>query len=186
MPRRKPFKAWSYLHVYNRGFHKQQLFFDKDDYEYFRNLFTKHLKKYTSISLIEHCLLPNHFHFVFLNKRYWFDVSNLIGKVLAGYSKYFERHCWKEKWMKLLEGPYKVKFLNNESYLNKCKFYVRYNAIKHGLVEDMKNWSYSSFKHKEVEKSKQSLKLIIKHFSQELEEDFEYEWEKGDGIIDAT
>jgi len=178
MPRRKPFPKREYIHVCNRGFNKQQLFFIEADYNYFLKLLFKHLKRYNGVELIEYCILPNHFHFIFLNKRYWFSISNLLAKVLAWYSKYFEWHCGKEKWKKLLEGPFIANVLDSEKYLDWCVFYVRHNAVKHWLVEDMKDRKYSSFQKVQNTERENNPKLVKIRFGQYKKWQIENEYMK--------
>jgi len=183
MPRRNPFESGTFYHAYNRGLNKTILFFYPEDYEYFIKLLFKLLKWYKWLELIEFCLLPNHFHLIFFNKRFWFDISRLIGRLCASYSKYIEYKYGKSKWVIIFEWRFKSKLLKDESYLNNCKFYVRHNAVKHWLVENMKDRKYSSHKESKTQEKSDHNKLIIKNFCQLFDSEFEYEWETEDENI---
>jgi len=58
----------TYYHIYNRGFNKQTLFYDEDDYQRFFNNLERYKQdeKYKSIKILSYCLLPNHFHFLII------------------------------------------------------------------------------------------------------------------------
>jgi len=51
-----------YYHIYNRGINSENLFIDKNNYEYFLNLYNKYIP--TIAESFAWCLMPNHFHFL--------------------------------------------------------------------------------------------------------------------------
>jgi putative transposase len=49
-------------HIYNRGDHRQQLFFSDENYIFFLKKIRDEWLKYGDI--LAYCLMPNHFHFI--------------------------------------------------------------------------------------------------------------------------
>lgn len=146
MPRRVEFQENSYYHVYNRWLNKQTLFFCAKDFERFLWYIALQQKKQKEyISLISYSILPNHFHFVFLNKKNWFALSEFIWQICASYGKYIWAKYWMQWTWKLFESRFKAKLLDNEEYLKQCIHYVEFNAVKHELVSDINQRIFTSF-----------------------------------------
>ena len=144
MPRRLEFQENCYYHIYNRWLNKQTLFFCWKDFERFLWYIVERNKKFNNrLSMISYSILPNHFHFVFLNKEQWFAISEFIWKITSSYWKYIGAKYW-IKW-NIFESRFKSKLLDNEMYLNQCIHYVEFNAVKHQLVEDINQWLFTSF-----------------------------------------
>lgn len=51
-------------HIYNQGNNWQKIFFQRRNYEFFRNKIKKHILPYGDI--LAYCLMPNHFHLMVL------------------------------------------------------------------------------------------------------------------------
>ena len=49
-------------HIYNRGINKGDVFFETKNYEYFMNLYAKHIDPVSDT--YAWCLMKNHFHFL--------------------------------------------------------------------------------------------------------------------------
>ena len=144
MPRRLEFQENCYYHVFNRWLNKQELFFCWKDFERFLRYIKEQQNCFKDqLSIISYSILPNHFHFVFLNKEQGFAISQFIWKITASYGKYIWAKYWK-KW-RLFESRFKAKLLDNENYLNQCIHYVEFNAVKHQLVQDINQWLFTSF-----------------------------------------
>ncbi len=50
----------TYYHIYNRGTNRENIFIEQRNYEYFLNLFSRHIVPVAE--LFAYCLLRNHFH----------------------------------------------------------------------------------------------------------------------------
>ncbi len=162
-----PFQTNTYYHIYNRGWNKQRVFFDKNDYNHFFDLITKYRKKeqFQNIVFIAYCFLPNHFHFILKeevktnesveNKEILHsgeetkNISEFMRYLLVSYAMYFNKRHGEEvkpeKKAPVFEGRFQSRIIGHEDYLNYVHTYVEYNAIKHGLVERPEDWPYSSF-----------------------------------------
>lgn len=146
MPRRIEFEENNYYHVYNRWRYKQELFHDKKDFQRFLWYISIYQEKCKDdISLISYSILPNHFHFVILNKTNSQKISYFIWNICASYTRYYKAKYTCNKGISFFESRFKSKLLDNEKYLNQCIHYVEFNAVKHQLVEDINQWLFTSF-----------------------------------------
>ena len=50
----------------------------------------------------------------------------------------------KVKWP-FFEWRFKAKIIDNEDYLMKCLAYVNYNALKHGIVDNISEYKWTSY-----------------------------------------
>ena len=67
-------------HIYNRGVNGETIFKEKRNYEYFINLYVKHIQPVADTYAF--CLLPNHFHSLG-------EIRDLTGlQDLSGFSHY--------------------------------------------------------------------------------------------------
>jgi len=55
-----PLRYDTYYHIYNRGVNRGNIFFEERNYEYFLNLYWKHIGQVADT--FAYCLLKNHFH----------------------------------------------------------------------------------------------------------------------------
>ncbi len=149
MPRREPFVAEQYYHVYNRWLDKQTIFFADKDYQRFLWYMHNHIEQYQdAIGLVAYCLLPNHFHFVIEAKQEGFALSQFVGKVCASYGKYlWAKYGMQWEGKTIFESRFKSKQLSDERYLQQCIYYVEHNPLKHQLVDriDQRAWRSESW-----------------------------------------
>ena len=62
MPSPSPLKPGQVYHIYNRGIDRCSLFVETHNYDYFLELYTKHVA--SVVDTFAYCLLPNHFRFL--------------------------------------------------------------------------------------------------------------------------
>ncbi len=102
------------------------------------------LKKFQEIQaeIIGWSILPNHYH-ILANVESLDSVSSVI-QSLHG----FTSHQWNQQ--DGLTGKRKVwyrfsgRLMRNETHLNQTLNYIHYNPLKHGYVEDVYEWPWSS------------------------------------------
>ena len=147
MPRRDPFEANTYYHIYNRWLEHQTIFFSDRDFQQFLRYIHENLEKYKNeIWLVAYCLLPNHFHFVVLNKTEWITLSRFVWNICVSYVRWYKtKHQITTKWQSYFEDRFKSKKLDSEQYLRDCINYVELNAIKHELVDDIQQRAFTSW-----------------------------------------
>ena len=155
MPKRSLDKGQFY-HVYNRGHNKQQLFFDRKDYERFYNNIPRYKEKFPHIQIPTWCFLPNHFHFIIYefnpdskNLEPGLEISKFMNRIQQSYAVYFNNK-YKESVKRglkspVFEGRFKAKIVEDNDYLYQLKHYIEWNAVKHEIVEKPEEWEYSSY-----------------------------------------
>ena len=152
MPYRKTtFERGIAYHVFNRWINKQTIFFSDSDFARFCTTVEHYLETFIWVHMISYCLLPNHFHFVLVaddQARGWIAadfISNFVGRIQQSYATYLSRK-FPEKFPKwpVFEWRFRAKTITDEGYLSQIQAYVNYNAVRHGIVENIKDWSWTS------------------------------------------
>ncbi|MBS8122025.1 transposase [Candidatus Vampirococcus lugosii] len=142
------FKLYPYIyyHIFNRGFEQQRIFYEHSDYDRFYKIILKYSKgDFSKIDLVSYCFLPNHFHFILISKSETENyISNFMRKIQQSYAQYFKAKYGTGKGP-VFDGRFKVKAIQDDVYLQKCFVYVNFNAIKHGIVDNINDWNYTSF-----------------------------------------
>ena len=144
-------------HLYNKGNNKQIIFFNDNNYIFFLKKIREEWLKYCHI--LTYCLMPNHFHFMILPNEdgckniiladkvtHIQNLSKAIGKTLSSYTKAINiqnkttgNHFQKKTQAKCLSE------LNTDEYLLTCFHYIHQNPLQAKMVNDLKEWQYSSF-----------------------------------------
>jgi len=96
-------------------------------------------------------ILPEHIHMVITPKRAT-DYPKIIGAIKAYFSRYYNdaneeqsnsRH--KKRYKAIWQKKYYEHTIRNEKDWHETMAYMQHNPVKHGLVDDVNNWEYSSF-----------------------------------------
>jgi REP element-mobilizing transposase RayT len=145
-------------HIYNRGNNRENLFRSRENYLYFLKLFSEHVAPV--VVVFAYCLLPNHFHFLLRLKSreeilgnpdltgFWKPVrSNRphqpFSNCFNAYTKAFNNRY--QRTGALFERPFGRKLVDSPRYFNNLVVYIHRNPQKHGLVDDFRDWPYSSY-----------------------------------------
>lgn len=158
-----PFTPNNIYHVYNQGNNKQPIFFKRQDYLIFLNLYKRLFSD--NCSTIAWCLMPNHFHFmIYADERcdakikqggiYLDPITNSIRKLLSGYARIFNnqyektgsvfRQKTKAKCLSEIKIKPDSKYLVKDYYVN-CFHYTHQNPFVAKLTERLEDWEFSSF-----------------------------------------
>ena len=162
MPSRKiitPILGGHYYHIFNRGVNRQGIFFNPSNYDYFLALMDKYLSDSDCVHVLAYCLLPNHFHLVVKIKdeiSYQNEdsvTSELaVGRVAVGQIRSMfiaytmAVNIQEKRTGALFESKYKRLEIEDDDYLRYVIFYTHYNPEKHGVVDDFKNYRFSSYR----------------------------------------
>lgn len=150
-------------HIYNRGNDKQRIFFNDENYIFFLKKVREEWIKYGNI--LCYCLMPNHFHFMFVPNEQackavlingkisdMQDYSKTIGKTLSSYTKAINNQnkttgnlFQKKTQAKCLSEISHNDQFNQHDYLITCFHYIHQNPLQAGLVKELRDWKYSSF-----------------------------------------
>lgn len=147
----KDFAGDSYYHLYNRGWNKQDIFLDAQDYAVFLSLLKRHLSKEPSVdkqqreyphlvkqvSVLSYCLMPNHFHLLVHNIESH-GIELLMRSVATSYVAYFNRKY--QRIGSLFQGRYKASLIDSDEYLQHISRYIHRNP------KDYTGYPYSSYK----------------------------------------
>lgn len=164
MSKPEPLRYETYYHIYNRGNNGETIFRHRENYLYFLKLYLKHF--YLMAEMFAYCLLPNHFHFVvwirskaeieaLVNQtlrvskveaktlRVLPTPSQAFGNLCNAYAKAVNKRYGRTG--SLLEHPFGRIPVTTDAYFYNLITYVHRNPQKHGIVDDFRDWPYSSY-----------------------------------------
>ncbi len=137
------YKPNSFYHIYNRGNRKAKIFYLEKDYETFRRLMYRYLKK-SRILLIVYCYMPNHYHFILKCGKDWEEIPHFMHSFMTGYALYFNRRH--QKIGRIFQGPFQVRRIIGKRDLNKTIEYIIHNpegsSVGTDLVESKYEWLF--------------------------------------------
>lgn len=127
-------------HVMLRGINKQQIFYEKEDYQFFISLLERY-KEPCGYELYAYCLMGNHIHLLIRegNEVSTGDIFRHIGSAFVyWYNIKYERvgHLFQDR--------YKSEPVEDESYLLTVFRYILMNPVKAGLCGKAEEYPYSS------------------------------------------
>ena len=141
MPRTARKKSCKQIyHVMLRGINKQQIFYEKEDYQFFISLLERY-KEPCGYELYAYCLMGNHIHLLIRegNEVSMGDIFRHIGSAFVyWYNIKYERvgHLFQDR--------YKSEPIEDESYLLTVFRYILMNPVKAGLCGKAEEYPYSS------------------------------------------
>ena len=141
MPRTARKKSYTQVyHVMLRGINRQQIFHDKEDYQYFISLL-KRYKESCGYQLFAYCLMGNHIHLLIQEGKETAlgDAFRHIGSAFVyWYNIKYERvgHLFQDR--------YKSEAVEDNAYLLTVFRYILMNPVKAGLCSNAEQYPYSS------------------------------------------
>lgn len=135
-----------YYHIYNRGINGYDIFPEDRNFDHFMKLYVKHVASF--FETFAYCSLRNHFHLLIRIKSQTevgssFDpskkFSNLFNAYAQGFNKTYSRTGG------LFETPFRRKRVEDMDYKRWLIWYIHANPQRHGLTDDFRGWSGSSF-----------------------------------------
>ncbi len=147
------FEPGKYYHVYNRSVDKKPMFKNEGNYAFFLKQYLAYLSPV--VETCAYALLGNHFHLMIRTKE-TFDlppsgeektthdtVSHQFHKFFQSYPMAFNKQH--ERTGTLFQTPFKRVLIDNDDYLTHMIYYIHANPQKHGLIDDFRNWKWSSY-----------------------------------------
>ena len=154
----------NYYHVFNRGCNRENIFFSKSDYNILLTKIKQSKDSY-NIELIAYCLMRNHYHFI-LYQVSDKPISNWLRDIFSGYVQRFNRKY--NRSGTIFERTAKPKLITNEKYLIDGIHYIHSNPFKHGIVDDPRDWKFSSLsEYLSEENGLISRKILENYFHQD-------------------
>lgn len=148
-----------YYHIWNRGNNRDNLFYSSRNYEYFIRLYAEYLDPV--VETYAFCLLPNHFHLL-VRTKYWFHqngetsetnentkkekmnpVSLAFQRFFAAYSQAI--NVQERRTGSLFQKPFKRLEVTSTRQLAYLVFYIHSNPQKHRIIEDFRQYPWSSY-----------------------------------------
>jgi len=134
----------SYYHIYNKWLSIEPLFHDDKEFDKFYELLLRYLKEYQDIKLVSYSFLPDHFHIIVKNLKTWHRLSDFMKKLQWAYATSYRKKYPSELKQPVFKWRFKSTRIDSEEYLHKCMSFVNYNPLKHKLVENIKEYKYTS------------------------------------------
>ena len=142
-------------HIWNRGVNRQNIFVVDDNYRHFLKMYAQHILPVAST--FAYCLLPNHFHlgirtlaaeqieknYAALQKPQPLTPSQAFSNFFNSYVKAFNK--WNQRTGGLFEGRFGRKPVKTHRQLVTLITYIHRNPETHGLIDDFREWRYSSY-----------------------------------------
>ena len=131
--------AW--YHVMNRGRRFESIYSDKHDYLMFIDLLIE-VSEIFNVNIAAYCLMKNHYHILLQTPDG--NISRCMRHLNSVYTqRYNRRHGFDGQ---LFRGRYKSILVCNDSHLLQLVRYIHKNPVKAGMVKDMPDYEWSSYK----------------------------------------
>lgn len=136
-----------YYHIFNQAIDNETIFKENEDYQFFLNMLKELIVDH--FELYAYCLLPRHFHLFIkplweINHKENDSINEKLRKLFQMYAQYYNKK-YKRKGSLYLK-PFRRLQINDEQYLTYLVFYIHYNPQKHRIINDYKDYEYSSYK----------------------------------------
>ncbi len=174
MKRKHPLKTGDIHHVLNRSIAKYIIFNSDDDYKrmilmllffsfeggnlpkfshfnssssvknkgFENELYERVEEKDKRVQIIAYCIMPTHFHLI-LKQLTDNGISDFVGRTSNSYSHYFNNK--NNRRGRLWEDKFKNVPVNSDEQLLHLTRYIHLNPVTARLIEDPKDWKYSSY-----------------------------------------
>ena len=129
-------------HVLTRGNNRQDVFEDEEDFRKYIDLLLRYKEKY-HFKLYHYVMMTNHVHLVIEPSEGGGDLSEIMKGINLAYARHYKRkynhtgHFWQDR--------YKSIIISKDEYLLACGSYVELNPIRAKMVEDPKDYRWSSY-----------------------------------------
>jgi len=172
MPEYKlPIEPDKYYHIFNKGINGCDIFTEETNYEYFIQLYKKHIEPIAET--YAWVLMGNHFHFLVKvksveelenNLKNYKEITALgrdrvnqqFSNLFNAYTKAFNKKY--KRTGSLFQKGFHRKSVDSKSYLIQTLLYIHYNPINHGFVKKIEDYQWTSyhgyFKEQEIELNK--------------------------------
>lgn len=129
-------------HLLTRGNNRQDVFKEKEDYEKYLEILQKYKEKY-KFKLYHYVLMTNHIHLVIEPTEKGGALAEIMKGINLSYAQSYKGkykhigHFWQDR--------YKSIIVSKDNYLLACGSYVELNPVRAKMVEDPKEYKWSSY-----------------------------------------
>ena len=130
-------------HILTRGNNRQDVFKDEKDYKRYIEILQRYKEKY-KFKLYHYVLMRNHVHLIIETTQKSGKLSDIMKGINLSYAQYYKNiyrhigHFWQDR--------YKSIIISRDDYLLACASYVELNPVRAKVVEDPKDYKWSSYK----------------------------------------
>ena len=125
----------------NRGRRSEAIFSEKADYSEFLDLLME-ISEIWNANIAAYCLIPNHYHVLLQTPEG--NISRCMRHINGLYTqRYNRRHGFDGQ---LFRGRYKSILVCDDSHLLQLVRYIHKNPVKAGMVKEMGEYEWSSYK----------------------------------------
>jgi len=151
------FEEGKFYHIYNRTIDKKPMFTNKGNNEFFLQKLRVYLLNVADV--YAYCLLDNHFHILIrVNENLseyrlanrilettdtHYIVSKQFRIFFQSYALAFNKQ--QNRFGTLFQTPFKRALVNNDNYFTHLIYYIHSNPQKHNLINDFRDWKWSSY-----------------------------------------
>lgn len=123
-----------------RGNHRQAIFGDKTDYQYFLILLADIQKRYP-FELHSYCLMTNHYHLLIetREKEIWFIMKRLVQLYTCYYNNKYRTTGH------LFQGRYRSCLIRDDTYFLQTSRYIHLNPVKARMISYPEDYLWSSY-----------------------------------------
>ena len=129
-------------HVVMRGVNHQNIFIDREDYNFFLRILYRIAKTDCLCDIFAYALMSNHFH-ILVDIPKDTEIGKVIKSLASKYAIYFnERHG---RDGHLFQERFKSEPCEDENYFITLLRYIHQNPLKAGIVKRVDNYEYTSW-----------------------------------------
>ena len=128
-------------HVMLRGINKQQIFFDRQDYNKFIKILIE-CKKISKFELFAYCLMDNHIHLLIGEKDE--DISLIMKRIECRFVYWYNVKY--QRVGHLFQDRFRSEAVENDEYFLCVLRYIHQNPLKAGLVNNCEDYEFSSYR----------------------------------------
>lgn len=129
-------------HVLSRGNNRQDVFKNEKDYQKYFEVLFRYKEKY-KFKLYHYVLMKNHIHLVLETFEKGGSLAEIMKGINLSYVQHFKNryrhigHFWQDRYKSIL--------ISKDDYLLACGSYVELNPVRARIVEDPKEYRWSSY-----------------------------------------
>lgn len=127
-------------HIMLRGIDKRNIFLDEDEYAAFLQYLKKTGEK-IEFTIYAFCLMTNHIHLLLKTEN---PVGDVVKRVAVGYAQY--HNIKNGRTGHLFQNRFRSEAVTTDKYFLTVIRYINQNPLKAGLVKDMKQYRWSSYR----------------------------------------
>ena len=150
-----PLQYGETYHIYNRGNNRENIFIEEKNYRYFLKFYAKYVEQVADT--FAYCLMQNHFHFLVRireeqdiqdcqSSKDWqsyLSPSQAFSNLFSTYTKAINKAY--QRTGSLFQKPFQRLLVTSDEHLFQFVTYIHRNPVKHGFIQDFREWPYSSY-----------------------------------------